>query len=163
MEAGDERGIHSFASLRQKKFYKLRSCFRISKENKGLRFGLVAKICEKEWYALDATDKKKNHDMLEEYKKQRTVSMQSILWLGKPYSFIPWLWSIAFFHRTLASSTLFHQFLQLETKQVKKNKGPIMNENDKNASNYPLKGILYEEKAKRILKVRVRVRVKLRA
>jgi hypothetical protein len=43
--------------VEQKKFYKLRSCLRISKENKGLRFGLVAKICDKEWEALDATDK----------------------------------------------------------------------------------------------------------
>jgi hypothetical protein len=104
-------------------------------------------MCDKEWYALDATDKKKNHDMLKEYKKKK----QSILWLGKPYSFIPWLWSVALFHHTLASSTLFHQFLQLETKQVKQIKDPIMIENDKNASNYPLKGFLYEEKAKRHL------------
>jgi hypothetical protein len=102
----EEAYIPFFTIKEQKNFYKLRSCFRISKENRGLRFGLVEKICNKEWYALDATDKKKNHDMLEEYEKHRTVSMQSILKLGKPYSFIPWLWSIALFHHTLASSTL---------------------------------------------------------
>jgi hypothetical protein len=101
----DERiGGIRFTPKEQKKFYKLRSCFRISKENKGLPFGLVAKMCDKEWYALDATEKKKNHDMLEAYKKKK---------LGKPYSFIPWLWSIALFHHTLVSSTLLHQFLQL--------------------------------------------------
>ncbi len=77
------------------------------------------------------------------------VSMQSkqgIPWHGQPYSLIPWLWSIALFHHTLAWSTLFHQFLQLETKQAKVNEDPIMNENDRNASNYPLDSILYEEK-----------------
>jgi hypothetical protein len=47
-EQKSKKSIPFFTTKEQKKFYKLRSCFRISKENKGLRFGLVAKICDKE-------------------------------------------------------------------------------------------------------------------
>jgi hypothetical protein len=81
--------------------------------------------------------------MLGEYKKHKMVSMQSkqgISWHGQPYSLIPLLRSIALFHHTLAWSTLFHQFLQLETKQEKVNEDPIMNENDRNSSKYGYPG-----------------------
>jgi hypothetical protein len=76
----------------QKWFYKLRSCQRISKENRGLRFGDIKKICDKEWAALAATDKENNIKMLGEYKKHKMANRQSkqgIPWHGQPYSLIP--------------------------------------------------------------------------
>jgi hypothetical protein len=84
----------------QKRFYKLRCCLRISKENRGLRFGEVIKLCNKEWAALAATEKEDNRKMLVEYISRQ--SKQDIPWHGQPYSLIPWLWSIALFHHTLA-------------------------------------------------------------
>jgi hypothetical protein len=87
------------------RFYKLRCCLRISKENRGLRFGEIIKLCNKEWAALAATEKEDNRKMLAEYIRFQKVSRQSkqdIPWHGQPYSLIPWLWSIALFHHTLA-------------------------------------------------------------
>ena len=52
-------------------FYKLRSCLRISKENRGLRFGDIKEICDKEWAALAAMDKENNIKMLGEYKNTK--------------------------------------------------------------------------------------------
>ncbi len=59
----------------QKWFYKLRSCLRISKENRGLRFGDIKKICDKEWAALAATDKENNIKMFEQKPKEILVSI----------------------------------------------------------------------------------------